>query len=128
MKYFAMYTCSTRVERWLCLQPIFGLYHDDRVSSDDHHADVVFVTLLGVFDGIVQHEIHKRIESAQSPLTLRPPLIRSWTFLSINFGFFGKSNRKSWINYIFWSDGFGRFLSFKFALVCRSLSLSLSLS
>merc|ERR1712062_401235 len=49
---------------------IFGLQHNNTVSSDDNHSDLVLLSLLRELDGIVQHKIHKRIKSAQSSLNI----------------------------------------------------------
>ena len=47
--------------------PILRFEHDDRVSSDDDHPDLLRLSGLGELGRVVENDVHERIEAAQDP-------------------------------------------------------------
>ena len=52
------------------LNPVPSLQHDDRVASDHHHPDLVLLPLLRELGGVVQHQVHERVEATESTFNL----------------------------------------------------------
>merc|ERR1719470_190389 len=52
------------------LDPVPCLQHDDRVAPDHHHSDLVLLPLLGELGGVVQHQVHERVEATESTFNL----------------------------------------------------------
>ena len=48
--------------------PILSFEHDDRVSANDDHPDLLLLSGLGELDGVVQDDVHERVEAAKETL------------------------------------------------------------
>merc|ERR1719192_2877235 len=62
-------TCSNKAAH---LNAVPGLQHHHTVPSDHHHPDLVLRFLFGELDGVVQHQIHEGIKTAEGAFNLPP--------------------------------------------------------
>lgn len=61
--------------------PVQRLQHDDRVSADHNHSNLLLLAGLLLLDGFVDDEIHEGIVTAQNPRELTPAVDLKGQFL-----------------------------------------------